>query len=69
MTAEEKAEPFCEEYTNTVLVDNTRGSILVNIKAEYFHVVYKELQKLGFKLVFKTSLKTLDSITCTFIKG
>ena len=56
MNVHERAEWFCEEFTDYVLVDRTRHSIIVNIKKDYFKIVYQELQKLDY----------INTITCTF---
>jgi hypothetical protein len=66
MNVHERAEWFCEEYTDYVLVDKTRHSIIVNIKKEHFKIVYKELQRLDYEIVFSKTLKDINTITCTF---
>jgi len=60
---------ICEEFSNTVLIDSNRKSILVNVQKEYFSHIYRELKKRGYILVFKTALKSTASVTCTFILG
>lgn len=62
----EKAIGVCEEFTDYVLVDKTRHSIVVNLKKDYFKIVYKELKKLNYELVFSTTLDNINTITCTF---
>jgi hypothetical protein len=63
-----KGRWLCEEFSDYVLYDEGCDSILVNIPEEYFGIVYRELYKLHYVLVFKTRLHTTNSLTCTFIK-
>ena len=63
-----KGSSLCEEFCDLVLSDESAGSILVNIPDEHFGVVFRELKKLGYKLVFKTRIEKSNSLTCTFIK-
>jgi len=59
---------LCEEFSDYVLYDEASDSILVNIPEEYFGIVYRELYKLRYVLVFKTRLRATNSLTCTFIR-
>ena len=59
---------LCEEFSDYVLYDESSDSILVNIPEEYFGIVYRELYKLQYVLVFKTRLRATNSLNCTFIK-
>ena len=58
-----RASALCEEFS-----DYNSDSVLVNIDEEHFQVIYRELFKIGYVLVFKTYLYTTNSLTCTFIK-
>lgn len=62
----EKAVCICEEFTEIVLFDKTRLSIVVNIDTKYFKIIKKELNKLGYKLIFTKQFKHNETITCTF---
>lgn len=66
MKVYEKAVSVCEEFTDSVLFDKTRYSIIVNIKVDYFRTVKKELEKLGYKLIFTNRFENNETITCTF---
>lgn len=66
MEAYEKAKCLCEEFTDCVLLDRTRHSILINIDKAFFRVVKKELEKLGYMLVFTKALHDGTTITCSF---
>lgn len=66
MKVHEKAVSVCEEFTDNVLFDRTRYSIVVNIKVDYFRTVKKELEKLGYKLIFTNRFEDSETITCTF---
>jgi len=59
---------LCEEFSDYVLEDSSNDSILVNIPEEHFATIFRELKKLGYKMVFKTRIKKSNSLTCTFIK-
>jgi hypothetical protein len=63
-----RASALCEEFSDYVIYDDRSDSVLVNINQEYFNVIWSELQKIGYVLVFKTRLKATNSLTCTFIK-
>lgn len=66
MQVYDKAKGLCEEFTDYVLIDKTRHSIIVNIKKEFFGIIKKELEKLGYTLVFTKTLPEINTITCTF---
>ncbi len=62
----EKAKSFCEEFSDNVIYDHTRHSIIVNIEVQYLRVVKKEMEKLNYKLCFSKNFKHLDTITLCF---
>lgn len=66
MTVYERAQAICEEFTDYVLLDKTRHSIVVNMQKEHFKIVTKELGKLGYKLSFTKTLDDINTITCTY---
>ena len=55
----------CEEFTNTVLVDSKRGSIIVNVDSNWFPFLDSRLTELGFKLIHKSPVG--NSFTCAYI--
>jgi hypothetical protein len=55
----------CEEFTNTILVDSKRNSIIVNVDSEWFPYLDSRLSEIGFKLIHKSSLRT--GYTCAYI--
>jgi len=63
-----KGSSLCEEFSDYVLEDDSNNSILVNIPEEHFGTIFRELKKLGYKMVFKTRIEKSNSLTCTFIK-
>jgi len=63
-----RSSSLCEEFSDYVLVDDSNDSLLVNIPEEHFSILYRELKKLGYMMVFKTRIKKTNSLTCTFIK-
>jgi hypothetical protein len=60
----EKALSLCEEFTDCILYDSERRSIVINIEASHLDIVEEELSKLDYKLIFTSN--TSDSVTCTF---
>jgi hypothetical protein len=62
----EKAVGICQEFTDYILFDRTRHSIIVNIETRYFKYIIKELKKLGYSLIFTKQFKDNNTITCTF---
>lgn len=61
---------FGEEFTDFVLVDEKRNSIVINIKTEFFKIVFLEYKRMGFKLVHVTKFKDEEKgMTCVFVKG
>ena len=67
-TKKERAYALGEEFTDFVLIDKKRGSIIINIEKEFFKVIYKEYSRLGFKLIHVTKFNDDQGITCVFIK-
>jgi len=65
----DKAFYVLEEFTDFILYDEQRCSIIVNIKKEFFRIVYYELKKFNFTLVHKSSLKDIDTLTLVFAKA
>jgi hypothetical protein len=63
-----RASALCEEFSDYVIYDDSCDSVLVNIDEDYFPIIYRELHKISYVLVFKTYLKATNSLTCTFIK-
>lgn len=66
MKVYEKAQSLCEEFTDDVLFDKTRLSLVVNVKREFFGILKKELSKLKYELVFTKSFDSTSTITCGF---
>jgi hypothetical protein len=57
-----------EEFTDFVLVDEQRQSVILNIEKKHFKTIHAEYKSLGFKLVHVTSFKAEQSVTCVFVK-
>lgn len=57
-----------EEFTDFVLVDEKRNSVILNIKIDLFKTVYREYKKLGYVLKHVTRFKENTELTCVFIK-
>jgi len=57
----------CEEFTNTVLVDGKRNSIVLNIEEEWFDSLNSRLNQLHYCLIHKSKIGT--GFTCVYIQG
>jgi len=66
MKTSEKAVGICEEFTDFVLFDKTRLSIVTNIEKIYFRIIKQEMEKLGYVLIFTNAFKDINTITCGF---
>jgi hypothetical protein len=62
----EKAKSLCEEFSNDVIFDHTRFSIIVNIEPQYLRIIKKELEKFNYTLVFSKYFKNSETITLCF---
>ena len=56
---------ICEEFTDVILVDHNKNSIIINVKKQWFRALNIRLKSLNFTLVHKTPIKT--GYTCTYI--
>ena len=56
---------ICEEFTDVILVDHNKNSIIINVKKQWFRALNIRLKSLNFELVHKTPIKT--GYTCTYI--
>lgn len=66
--AGKRAYTLGEEFSDFVLVDEKRQSIIINIERIHFKTIYKEYRKLGFKLIHITVFDDDQGITCVFVK-
>lgn len=66
MKVYERAVGLCEEFTDFVLVDKRRNSIITNIDIIHFKTIKREVEKLGYILFFTNSFKNINTITCGF---
>ena len=55
----------CEEFTDTMLVDNKKGSIIVNVKKQWFAALNRRLLSMKCKLVHKSPISS--GYTCTYV--
>jgi hypothetical protein len=58
-----------EEFTDFVLIDEQRQSVIVNLDIKYFKIVYKEYKKLGLVLKHVTRFKESSTMTCVFARS
>jgi len=56
---------ICEEFTDTMLVDHKKGSIIINVKRQWFSYLNKRLLSMKCKLVHKSAIST--GYTCTYV--
>jgi len=55
----------CEEFTDTMLVDHKKGSIIVNVKKQWFAALNRRLLSMKCKLVHKSPISS--GYTCTYV--
>lgn len=67
MLSKAKAYVLLEEFTDFVLVDEVRDSIVVSVEREYVKIINFELRKFGYKLVHKSEVIDMDSFTLVFM--
>lgn len=53
-----------QEFTDNVLIDQTRNTILINFSKRWFKPISTKLKKANFHLLFKNLLK--GTYTCVF---
>jgi hypothetical protein len=58
-------DKICAEFTDVILTDRSKNSIIVNVKKQWFTALNLRLKSLKFKLVHKTSVKS--GYTCTYV--
>ena len=68
MSIKSRAVALGEEFTETLIVDTKRESIVINIKTDLFKILYQEYRKLNYKLVHSSNFEESNTITCVFIK-
>jgi len=66
VTASERAIALGEEFTEYMLVDEKRKSIIINIEDIYFNILYREYKRLGFYIRHVTYFKAKNIMTCVF---
>jgi len=64
----ERALALGEEFSDYMILDESRNSIIINIDMEYFDILYREYKRLGFSVKHVTRFKSKDSMTCVFAK-
>ena len=66
MLSKARAHYLLKEFTDFVLEDSGRGSIVVNVKGDYFRVINYELRKLGYRLIHKSSINNTNTFTLVY---
>ncbi len=67
MECHEKAKLLCYEFTDNIIVDRTRHSVIINIDVQYMRVINKEMNRLNYRLVFAKSFNIHNAITLCFV--
>jgi hypothetical protein len=65
MNAIDMVKSICEEFTDVILVDHKKNSVIINVKKQWYSALNTRLLSLRFKLVHKTVIKT--GYTCTYV--
>jgi len=64
----ERALALGEEFSEYLIIDESRNSIIINIDMEYFDILYREYKRMGFSVKHVTRFKSKNSMTCVFAK-
>ncbi|NBP02652.1 MAG: hypothetical protein EBU90_21545 [Proteobacteria bacterium] len=56
---------LCEEFTDVVITDKKKSSIILNIPSKYFKELNKRLIAKGFELTFKKAVSK-NNITASY---
>lgn len=68
MLSKARAYTLLEEFTDFVLIDEVRDSVVLNAKDEYVKIINYELRKFKYKLVHKSEVGTTNSFTLVYTK-
>lgn len=68
MAISERVLALGEEFSDYIIVDEARCSIIINIEIEHFDILYREYKRLGYSVKHVTRFKSKDSMTCVFSK-
>lgn len=66
MAITERVIALGEEFSEYILVDIERNSIIINIEDKYFDVLCLEYKRLNYKLTHASPFKSKGSMTCVF---
>ena len=68
MAISERVLALGEEFSDYILIDDSRNSVIINFDMEYFDILYREYKRLGYCVKHVTRFKSKDSMTCVFTK-
>ena len=68
MLSKARAYTLLEEFTDFVLIDEVRDSVVLNAKHEYVKIINYELRKFKYKLVHKSEVGDNNSFTLVYTK-
>ena len=57
-----------QEFTDFVLIDEIRDSVVISVGREYVKVISYELRKFRYTLVHKSEVGDTDSFTLVYVK-
>jgi hypothetical protein len=55
-----------EEFSDYILVDHARHSIVIYFETEYYDILCEEYLRHGYRLRHVTRFEDKDSVTCVF---
>lgn len=67
MLSKVRAHAILSEFTDFVLEDEIRDSVVVNVDIQHFKIVRYELRKLGYTLIHKSQIDNTETFTLVFI--
>ena len=56
---------ICQEFTDIIITDKQKNSIIFHVPSKYFKEINKRLTQAGLELIFKKSVSK-GTYTCTY---
>ena len=67
MLSKTRVHNILSEFSDFILEDNVRGSIIVSIKEDYFNLICYELRKFSYRLIHKSRIGDTNTFTLVFM--
>lgn len=64
---QDRAESLCDEFSDWVLYDDAKRSVIFNTTEEHLKTLKRELSKLGYREIHQTEIELDGNITYTCV--